>query len=226
MEGSWIEQYGYWAVLLGGILEGETVLIAAGYGISQEYLRPLPTFLAAAAGGMIGDFSYYLLGRIYGARLIRTFSFLRRLRARAVLILRRWGRATAFLTRFAYGLRVALPMSIGAARFPIPSFLVFNLLGSLAFATVYLSLGYLFGETLEEVLGRVKAYEGRILLGLLVVGALAWMVREWTLLRKAQHLEDAEGPEDPADEEDGGPAREHVGTATPRERKRAGSGAR
>ncbi len=186
MGGAWIEQYGYWAVLLGGILEGETVFVAAGYGLSQEYLRPLPTFLAAVLGGTLGDFAYYTLGRIYGARLIRAVPFLRRLRARAVLLLRRWGRATAFVTRFAYGLRIVLPLSIGAARLAWPVFLLFNLLGSMAFAATYLSLGYLFGETLEEILGRLRGYEGRILLGVALAGAVFWAVREWKLVRAAE----------------------------------------
>jgi membrane protein DedA with SNARE-associated domain len=186
MDGGWIEQYGYWAVLVGGILEGERVFVAAGYGLSQEYLRPLPTFLAAVAGGTLGDLAYYTLGRIYGARLIRAVPFLRRLRARAVLLLRRWGRATAFVTRFAYGLRIVLPLSIGAARLSWPVFLLFNLLGSVAFAATYLTLGYLFGETLEEVLGRLRGYEGRILLGLALAGAVFWAVREWRLVRSTE----------------------------------------
>ena len=177
----WIEAYGYWAVFLGGIFEGETVLIVAGYAISQGYLQVIPTFLLAAAGGSLGDFVYYSLGRAHGQAIIRRFPLLRRLRARAALFLRRWGRATAFLTRFAYGLRVILPMSMGAAGLRMPVFLLFNALGSVTFATVYLTLGYLFGETIEDVVGRVRPYERWIVLALLATGALIWAVREWRL---------------------------------------------
>ncbi|MBW3628242.1 MAG: DedA family protein [Gemmatimonadetes bacterium] len=179
-----IESYGYWAVLVGGVLEGETVFIAAGYAVSQDYLAPLPTFIAAVTGGSLGDFLYFTLGRLFGARLIRRFAFLRRLRARAVLFLRRWGRATAGLTRFAYGLRIILPMTIGAARFPGAAFILYNLIGSLAFAGVYLSVGYLFGETLEEVLGTVRRYEKPLLIGLAVAGAVVLGVREWRLYHR------------------------------------------
>ncbi|HEX7240516.1 MAG TPA: DedA family protein, partial [Longimicrobiaceae bacterium] len=146
----------------------------------------LPAFLAAVAGGTVGDTLYYTLGRAYGARLIRALPFLRRPRARAVLLLRRWGRATAFLTRFAYGLRIVLPLSIGSARLPWPVFLLFNLLGSVAFAATYLCLGYLFGETLEEVLGRLRGREGSILLGIALAGAAFWAVREWRIFRSPE----------------------------------------
>lgn len=179
----WIEQYGYWAVFFGVVLEGEVALILAGYTLSRGYLNALPVFLLAVAGGTAGDSLYYLLGRHYGGRLIRRFPRLRRLRARAVLLVRRWGRSAAFLTRFAYGLRSALPMTIGAARMPPRVFVPFNVAGALVFALVYLSLGYLFGEAIEELLGRVRPYEKWILLGILGAGALFWAVREWRIFR-------------------------------------------
>ncbi len=58
--------------------------------------------------------------------------------------------------------------------------MLFNALGAITFVTVYLTLGYLFGETIEDLLGRVRPYE-RIILGLLLLGALIWAVREWRL---------------------------------------------
>ncbi|HEV2150367.1 MAG TPA: DedA family protein [Longimicrobiaceae bacterium] len=181
MDGNWIEQYGYLAVFVGGILEGETTFVIAGYAASRGYLEVLPTYLAAVAGAMTGDLTYFWLGRWQGPRLVRAFPALRKLRARAVLILRRWGRATAFLARFAYGLRIVLPISMGAARMRFPVFAAFNLLGSLCFAALYLALGYLFGETVEGMLLRVRPFEKWILLGLLALGAAIWAAREWKL---------------------------------------------
>lgn len=181
-----IQTYGYWAVLLGGLFEGETILILAGYAVSRGYLEFLPVLLLAVCGGAAGDFAYFMLGRRYGPRLIRSFPTLRRLRARAILVLRRWGRFTAFITRFAYGLRIVLPVTMGAARMPTALFLTFNLLGAFTFALVYLTLGYLFGEALQELLGRVRPYERWILLGVIVTGALVWAAREWGLFRSSE----------------------------------------
>lgn len=188
MGSEWIAVYGLWAVLIGGVLEGELVFIAAGYAISQGYLPLGPTLLVAVIGGSLGDHLFYLTGRRYGTRLVRAVPALGTLRAHAVLLLRRWGRATAFTTRFAYGLRAVLPLSMGAARYPATLFVPFNLLGALAFAGVYLLVGYTFGEAAEELFGRVRGMEHWLLLGIVAVGLLVKVVREWRLLHSKPSL--------------------------------------
>ena len=179
----WIEQYGYVAVFLGSIVEGETALVLAGFGVSRGYLEPATTFLLALAGGTLGDSAYYWIGRRYGARLLRRRRSLRPLRARAVLMLRRRGHAMAFLVRFAYGLRIVLPIAIGAARIRPWTFHPANLAASACFAALYLTLGYAFGEAIEDFLGHAAAWETRVLVGLLACGAVAWIIREWRLYR-------------------------------------------
>lgn len=177
----WVERYGYWAVFAAGILEGEVAFILAGYALSRGYLDPAPTFLLGAAGGTLGDSLYFWIGRRYGAHLLKSWRSLRPLRARAILLLRRRGRVTALLVRFAYGLRVALPIAIGAARIRPSTFHPYNALGALCFTALYLGLGAGFGTAVQEVLGRVSPWEPRILAGLLLLGALAWLIREWRL---------------------------------------------
>lgn len=181
MDGTWFEKYGYLAVFVGALIEGEMAFVLAGYAASRGYLELFPTYLTAVAGGMAADSMYYFIGRFTGRRMIRAFPSLRKPRARAVLLLRRWGRATAFLTRFAYGLRIVLSVSMGAARLRLPVYLTFNLLGSLCFAVVYIALGYLFGETVSGLIQRVRPYEEWILGGVLVTGAAVWAAREWKI---------------------------------------------
>lgn len=189
----WVETLGAVTVFIGGAIEGEAVFIAAGYAVSQGLLAWKSTFLLAVLGGTLGDHLFYLLGRLYGASLIRSFPWLRRLRAHATVLLRRWGRGAAFLMRFAYGLRMVLPLTMGATRFPVRFFLPFNILGAVAFASVYLSLGYFFGEVAEEALARLGALRLWIPVLILALGALAWIAREWLLLRRAP----ADGAADP-----------------------------
>lgn len=181
MDSSLIETYGYWAVFVGMLIEGEIILLLAGYMISRGYLDPMPTLLVGAAGGTTVDFAYFWLGRLYGQTIIRRFAALRRVRSRAVLFLRRFGRPAAFVVRFAYGLRIVSLLTMGSARLRPAVFLGFNGLGAVAFAVVWLSLGYLSGETLRELLGRLGEYEHWIIPGLILLGVLILAVRQWRL---------------------------------------------
>lgn len=195
MAGEWIAAYGLWAVLLGGVFEGEVIFVAAGYAISQGYLPVGPTLLLAVMGGSLGDHLFYVLGRGYGTTLVRRVPALRVLRAHSTLLLRRWGRTAAFATRFAYGLRSVLPLSMGAARFPAALFVPFNLLGALAFAGIYLLVGYIFGEAAEELLGRLRGQEHWILLGIGTAGLLVWAIREWRLFHPKRPAAEEGEPE-------------------------------
>lgn len=58
-----IGTYGYWAVALGCLLEGETVLLLAGFAAHRGYLQWPVVVAVAAAAGFAGDMAFFLLGR-------------------------------------------------------------------------------------------------------------------------------------------------------------------
>jgi membrane protein DedA with SNARE-associated domain len=177
----WITTYGYFALFLGAMVEGEAVLILAGYSIARGYLHPLPTYLVAVAGAGVADAFYFWIGRSFGARLVRSFPRMRPLRARATLFMRRNGHTAAFLVRFAYGLRMVLPTMIGALRMRPAIFHIFASIAALCFAAIYLGIGYLFGQAIERLLIRVTGWETVLVVGVLIAGALAVAIREWRL---------------------------------------------
>ena len=64
--GHWIAEYGYAAVFIGCLLEGETILILAGFAAHEGQLSlPLTIFIAFVAG-TLGDQIFYGLGRCAG----------------------------------------------------------------------------------------------------------------------------------------------------------------
>ena len=65
-----LADYGYLAVFVGSLLEGETVLVLAGFAAHQGYLS-LPLVLAVAfVGGTLGDQIFFWLGRAWGQSLL------------------------------------------------------------------------------------------------------------------------------------------------------------
>ena len=85
--------------------------------------------------------------------------------------------------RFLYGLRTVTPFAIGMSGFPPVRFLILNVIGAAVWATVIGSLGYLFGHSLELVLGDLERYEAAVMLGIVAAGAVAGLWR-WRRIRR------------------------------------------
>jgi membrane protein DedA with SNARE-associated domain len=61
-----VQDYGYYAVFVGALLEGETVLAMAGYAAFEGYLKLERVILIAAIGGFLGDQFFFYLGGCAG----------------------------------------------------------------------------------------------------------------------------------------------------------------
>lgn len=120
---------GCWGVFAGAILEGETVVLAAGLLVAAGFLDPLPVMLAAAAGAWVGDVTCFGLGRWTAGRVIAGRSSGPLGRARRLLA--RGSNVMLVAYRFCYGLRALLPYLLGAGRIHARRFLVGSALACL-----------------------------------------------------------------------------------------------
>src|SRR5262245_49107572 len=68
-----IEYYGYWIVLAGTLLEGESVLLLAGYAAYSGLLELHWVIAVAIAGSFLGDQLWFWMGRRHGARLLARY---------------------------------------------------------------------------------------------------------------------------------------------------------
>jgi len=177
------QTHGYWALALGCLLEGETVLLLAGFAAHRGWLDPLAVFGIAAAAGFAGDQLLFWVGRRHGAALLRRWPALGSQRARLERGLQRWPAAMVIGVRFAYGLRLAGPLLIGTSGLPAGRFVVLNALGALLWAGAVGGAGWFFGEAAQRLLGRLQHLEGWLLLALLLTGAGVWLARRRRLRR-------------------------------------------
>lgn len=175
--GTLIETHGYWVLALGCLLEGETVLVLAGFAAHRGHLDPLAVVGIAALAGFSGDQFYFWLGRRHGAAVLARWPSVARQADRVHRLLERFHAAVIIGVRFAYGLRVAGPLLIGTTPLPAWRFALFNTAGALLWAGLIAGLGWLFGSAAEAVLGQIRHIEGWLLLGLLAAGLLLWRVR-------------------------------------------------
>lgn len=170
-----VEAYGYWAVLAGTLLEGESVLLLAGFAAHRGMLDIGTVIGVATLGGFLGDQVFFFAGRRYGAPLLARFPKYAVPAERARALLAKYHIPVILGIRFMYGLRAVLPFTIGMSNIPVLRFQVLNLIGALIWAASGTALGYLVGDAAESILGDLKDYEGEALLVLALGGIAYWI---------------------------------------------------
>jgi membrane protein DedA with SNARE-associated domain len=155
-----ITTYGYTAIGIGTFLEGETILILGGLAAHSGYLELPWVIVCAFFGTLFGDQLFFYRGRTKGKDFFD--------KHQALLIL-------GF--RFLYGLRTITPFIIGASRISPLRFLIINIIGASIWASLVGSLGYLFGQTLELLIGDIKRYELLIFAVLAGIGIVFWLTQ-------------------------------------------------
>lgn len=166
-------QYGYIAVAIGCFLEGETVLIAAGFAAHRGMLNLPDVLIIACLASFAGDQLNFWLGRRHGARLIDRFAALRKHAPRIQGELSRHATKLILGIRFMVGLRVAGPVLIGWSGVSPWRFCMLNLVAAAIWAVLIGGAGFAFGETLSLLVADLKAIEEWVLLGLLATG-IGW----------------------------------------------------
>ena len=176
-----ISQYGYAALVIGSMAEGETITLLGGVAAHQGLLKFPLVVISVALGGMIGDQLLYLLGRRFGGKLLKRFSHHQARIRKAQRMIQRRPYLFVIGTRFMYGFRVIGPLLIGASRLPPKVFLPLNILGALVWALLFTTLGYLGGEAigpwLHHLDAHLKHWIWLILVVALVVAAHWWFRR-------------------------------------------------
>ena len=136
----------------GGLpVPGETGLITAAALASQGKLQIELVIALAAAGAIVGDNIGYLIGRKGGRWLLqRPGPFLRQRRQVLEIgtpFFERHGPKAVFFGRFVLGLRVWASWLAGATHMHWRSFVVWNALGGITWATAIGLIAYFLGHS-------------------------------------------------------------------------------
>ncbi|MBI5753394.1 MAG: DedA family protein [Hydrogenophilales bacterium] len=178
-----IADYGYVALFAGALLEGETLLILAGFAAHQGYLQLHWVIGIALLGGFLGDQFYFWLGRRHGARVLSRFPRLAPIFECANALIERYHEALIVGIRFLYGLRTVGPLAFGMSAVQAWRFMLFNALGATIWAVGIGGAGYLFGHALELLLDDLKRIEEVLLSAILFGGIVFWGWRRWKFRR-------------------------------------------
>jgi len=185
----YLELHGYWVLFVGTFLEGEAILLLAGFLAFQGYLNILVVICIAWAGSFIGDQFYFYLGHFKGRGLLKRFHSIARKFREALKMIEKYGKLVAFISRFTYGFRIVLPIILGITNLAPRTFLWINLASALIWAVAFSLGGYLFGKSASLLFDNVSNYEHYLVLLLFAFIGMAWCghaYHVWNLKKPAR----------------------------------------
>ncbi|WP_421794400.1 DedA family protein [Haliscomenobacter sp.] len=159
----------YLSIFAGAALEGELVYISAIQAARAGYVDLSGAIAAFFLGTFCTDWFYFFTGRKQGRRYLERNEKLQLKAAKIDHLLANYGTLLLLSYRFIYGFRIVLPLLFGASKLSSSRFLLFSLLSTSIWVSVYGWIGYYFTNWLLEQLK-----SGRVLI--LVLGITLFVV--------------------------------------------------
>jgi membrane protein DedA with SNARE-associated domain len=193
---------------LGLPLPEEIVLLVAGFVCAKypEHAQLVPMMGWCASAILVGDMIPFLLGRIFGVRLLR-LRWLRYFITKQRLVtfdrwFRRRGDMVIVISRFLAGLRMVAFFTAGAMKMRWSRFLFLDGLGIALLVPLLTWLGYTSAGLIEEMIETVQKVErgilwGSIAGGLVVAAYLWWWRRRRQQKQRSEMKETFVQPETP-----------------------------
>jgi membrane protein DedA with SNARE-associated domain len=175
--GSLIEEYGYWLLAADSLLEGQTILVLAGFAARRGRLSLFAVLGIAAVASFVGNQFYFWLGRMHGPSVLVRWPSMAQQFDRIYRLFAHYPATVIVGIRFVYGLRIAGPVVIGMSPISGYRFGLLNALGAVLWACLVAGVGWVFGRAAELVLDELGPFEMWLLLGLLTAGVIAWWTR-------------------------------------------------
>lgn len=166
----YLREYGYLALFIGTFLEGETILIIAAYLASKGMLNIYLVMLSAVSGTILGDQTYFYIGRIQGLSFIQKRPALKKKWIRISAQIKKRENIIILGYRFVYGFRNITPFALGILNVSPIKYLILNIFAASVWAISFSCLGYMFGAMISS---DIETYEKVFALGILTIAVLA-----------------------------------------------------
>jgi membrane protein DedA with SNARE-associated domain len=167
-------------------LEGETLILFAGFAAAQGLVDPLLLLIAAWLGSFAGDQLYFWLGRQFGVRLLDRFPRWRHGVDAALHWVERYDTGFILAFRFIYGIRNFSSFAVGLSGVRWERFLRLNFLAAGLWAGSFIAVGYFLGHAFRAVLGDIARSFGLAMLTVFVLVSVGMWLLHRVQRRRAQ----------------------------------------
>lgn len=203
MDWAYVEQllreWGYLIILGWTFLEGETVVIVAGFvAASKGLFNPWLIALAAFAGSFCSDQLMFSLGKYKGQAMLKKSPKMEQKTEKVRRLMVKYETALILGFRFVYGVRNITPIMLGVSGVKHKKFFSLNLIGAAVWALTFSFGGYYFGHLFDKYAGHVAHIE-RWIIGILVgVILIVYLVRRFRNKKVVESAFEVTGVKPPA----------------------------
>lgn len=184
-----IVEYGVLFVFFGTLLEGETVVILAGFLSHQGLLNPFAVAAAAFLGSLINDQGLFFIGRFFADSAYVRKQKERPVFTKAFAMIERNSTQFILAFRFLYGLRTVSPLALGVSNVSTPRYVVLNTIAAAVWAPVITGIGYALGMALHGAIGDLPRIEHKIGAGIGIAVLSALVIH--LIARRNKHSNEA-----------------------------------
>lgn len=151
-----IQKFGYLAILLGTLVEGEIFLALGGVFARQGLMNMWIVIIMAMAGSFLSHGIFFFLGRWRGQTFINRFPKLQAGYPKAHALAQRFGPACIIIVQFLYGMRLVTSLALGTLRLNTLSFILWQLMAVSIWAGGMAAAGYTFGVAIQYLVSRME----------------------------------------------------------------------
>lgn len=164
---SYIEQYGYsalffclWLGIVGMPIPDEMIVMSGGFVSSLGILKAIPAFLLTYLGVVSGLSLGYILGRIFGAKVIDKLMEKKKAKylVKSQEMINRYGHYALATSYFIPAVRHIVPYLVGMNRMSFKTYALYSYTTGFVWTFLYFMLGSVFGKHIEKIVEIATKY--------------------------------------------------------------------
>lgn len=130
-------------------LPGDSLIFAAGAFAAIGELNIFLLWILIVIAAILGDTVNYEIGKHFGKKILnnKKITIIKKDNLqKAEDLVAKYGGAAVFIARFMPIIRTIVPFVVGIGQLHYPKFIKFNALGGIIWVTLFIIIGYLFGN--------------------------------------------------------------------------------